>query len=398
MMSMLCSLFLGKPSEGVLTDPCKEVTPDSTKIVLSSPDQDFSHVTSSPSEDHPKLWTSLNKTHIKLPEKDGNNYETTPLFYEEQPEMWPILEHPTPRPCLEVNTDDWSISSMMTPPSLDWSCVASTPQNNIQPPQKDEEGVFDMEIGRGKAALEMLGVEEYEDYVTYDPIRWKLWQEQNCEASSRFRLQTIVTPEVRSSILEWLSSLGRKLDCSLGAWCLAVNYLDKFMCVQAMGMADYGLAGITALLIASKQVDPIPTTIELVSRLAASYNPFNIYCKTQYISQMKVILLRALKNQLDVPTVVYFLLHLSEGIKKQDWWSHFERHMVEMVLFDRLLSKCPPSKIALAIFDMIKTMNFHISGAVSPVCPKCEPTKYKKGEEVLIDKLFNQLSEVLIKS
>jgi len=394
---MLFSLFLGKPTEGVMTDPCKEVTPGSTKIALSSSDQVNSHVTSSPSEDPPKLQTHLNKTHVKLPERDAN-YKKTPLSYEEHPELWPILEHPAPRPCLEVNTEDWSISSIMTPPSLDWSCVASTPQNKIQPPQKDEEGVFNMEIEKEKAALEMLGVEEYEDYVTYDPIRWKLWQERNCEASSRFRLQTVITPQIRSSILEWLSSLGRKLDCSLGAWCLAVNYLDKFMCVQVMGMADYGLAGITALLIASKQVDPVHTTIELVSRSAAESNSFNIYCKTEYISQMKVILLRALKNQLDVPTVVYFLLHLSEGIKKQDWWSHFERHMVEMVLFDRLLSKCPPSKIALAIFDMIKTLNFHISGAVSPVCPKCEPTKYKKGEDVLIDKLFDQLATILMKS
>ena len=40
---------------------------------------------------------------------------------------------------------DWSISSTMTPPSLDWSCVASTPQQNVHPPRKLEEGVFDLE-------------------------------------------------------------------------------------------------------------------------------------------------------------------------------------------------------------------------------------------------------------
>ena len=97
---MLLSPFLGKPTEGVMTDPCKEVTPGSTKVSLSLPDQVNSHATSSPSEDSPKLRTHLNKTRVKLPDKDAN-YEKTPLSYEERPELWPNFEDPAPRPCLK---------------------------------------------------------------------------------------------------------------------------------------------------------------------------------------------------------------------------------------------------------------------------------------------------------
>jgi hypothetical protein len=99
----------------------------------------------------------------------------------------------------------------MTPHDL--SCVASTPQQNIQSPRKLEEGVFDIEMDREKAAMDMLGVEDHEDYVTYDPILWKLWQEQDSEQGSRFCHQLVITPEVRSQFLAWLSSHATRCGC-----------------------------------------------------------------------------------------------------------------------------------------------------------------------------------------
>lgn len=136
--------------------------------------------------------------------------------------------------------------------------------------------------------MDMLGVEEHEDYVTYDPILCKLWQEQNCEQGSRFCLQLVITPQVRSQSLAWLCSHAIRCGCSLEAWCLAVNYLDRFMCEHSMSVADYGLAGVTALLIASKKVDPEPASVEHLAVSTASSNSFGPYCKAEFIIQMEV--------------------------------------------------------------------------------------------------------------
>jgi len=400
MMSLLFSVFLGKTTEGVPTDPCKEATPSSIASTKTFSEEEIPVSTSVPkqdsltSEDNSGLLTDLNKTLHKLPLEDFEKV-LTPPSYEDQPSLWPILEHPASRPCLEVNPVDWSISSTMTPPH-DLSCVASTPQQNIQPPRKLEEGVFDIEMDREKAAMDMLGVEEHEDYVTYDPILWKLWQEQNCEQGSRFCLQLVITPQVRSQFLAWLSSQATRCGCSLEAWCLAVNYLDRFMCEHSMSVADYGLAGVTALLIASKKVDPEPASVERLAVSTASSNSFGPYCKAEFITQMEVILLDALSGQLDVPTIPYFLNHLSQGIRTQDWQTHVQRHLVEMVLRDRLLSKYPPSKVALAIFDMTKVLNSHLTRSVSPVCHKCDPSSCNQDEEDLVDRLFEDLAAVLV--
>merc|ERR1711971_231055 len=97
----------------------------------------------------------------------------------------------------------------------------------------------------------------------------------------------------------------------------------------------------------------------------------------------EVFLLNALQRQLDVPTVTYFLSHLSEGIKIQEWQNHIERHLGEMILRDRHLSKYPLSQVALAIFDMTKVPISRNICSVSPVCPKCEPSRFRKDEEDL---------------
>ena len=55
-----------------------------------------------------------------------------------------------------------------------------------------------------------------------------------------------------------------------------------------MSVADYGLAGVTALLIASKKVDPKPSSVERLAVFTALSNSFGPYCKAEFISQMEV--------------------------------------------------------------------------------------------------------------
>ena len=58
---------------------------------------------------------------------------------------------------------------------------------------------------------------------------------------------------MRFTLLEWLVTVARTLDFSLETWCLAVNYLDRFLCHQQIGKDCLQLVGLTAVWIAAKQ-------------------------------------------------------------------------------------------------------------------------------------------------
>ena len=105
MMSLLCSVFLGKATDGVPTDHCKEATPSSITSTKTFAAEEFPASTPSPpslvnqvslcstppSQNNSSLLTDPNKTLHKLPLKDFEKV-LTPPSYEDQPSLWPILE------------------------------------------------------------------------------------------------------------------------------------------------------------------------------------------------------------------------------------------------------------------------------------------------------------------
>ena len=79
----------------------------------------------------------------------------------------------------------------------------------------------------------------------YSPGDWTRSLPTPCTSTSLSRLQTEVSPSMRSSLLAWLAEVARQLEYSLETWCLAVNYLDRYLGLFACSLSletDYQAA------------------------------------------------------------------------------------------------------------------------------------------------------------
>jgi len=212
---------------------------------------------------------------------------------------------------------------------------------------------------------------ECEDFMEYavDTFMWKKSLECQYHVDSGWEVfQTEITPKMRSTLLRWMVAISRDLEYSLETWCLAVNYVDRFLSSQLLAKDCLQLVGLTALWLGAKQqeLDP-PTSEELVALCVATYTARNF-------NHMELLMLVELKFYLAAPTAAYHLSHLVAVEGEEDWAEDLSRHLVEMVMEDYVLARNLPSKIAHAIYKVIKGCDLNALHIVENCCPWCEPT------------------------
>jgi len=180
-------------------------------------------------------------------------------------------------------------------------------------------------------------------------------------------VQSEVTPRMRYTLLEWLVNITRQLEFSLETWCLAVNYLDRFLAAQLLAKDCLQLVGLTAMWVAAKQEELAPPSLdELVALCAATYTAINF-------KHMELILLAKLQFNLAAPTAAYHLSHLVAVEDEKEWPEDLSRHLVEMVMEDHLLARLHPSRIARSVFKVVKGCDVTSIRVLEGSCPKCEP-------------------------
>merc|ERR1712059_16486 len=209
-----------------------------------------------------------------------------------------------------------------------------------------------------------------EDFMEYavDIYKWKKSLETSYLAGDWTEVQTDVTPPMRHSLLMWLLDYVRQVEFSLETWCLAVNYLDRFLCAQLIAKDCLQLTGLTALWVAGKQGEVCPLhTEELASLCAATYSKINFL-------QMEMVLLAKLKFRLAAPTPAYLLSLLVEMMEDQEDWSEdLATHLLEMVMAEHSLARREPSRIANSVFSVLKLADTESLRVVEASCPQCEP-------------------------
>eukprot|EP00092_Neocalanus_flemingeri_P036048 GFUD01039248.1.p1 GENE.GFUD01039248.1~~GFUD01039248.1.p1 ORF type:complete len:400 (+),score=59.17 GFUD01039248.1:81-1280(+) len=227
----------------------------------------------------------------------------------------------------------------------------------------------DKKVGRGEVLSRYVHKYEFEDFMEYavDIFEWKKSLEEQYQVGDWEIVQTEVTPRMRLTLLDWMVDITRQLEFTLETWCLAVNYLDRFLETQLLAKDCLQLAGLTALWLGAKQeeLNP-PSTEELVSLSAATYSVTNF-------KHMELILLAKLKFCLAAPTAAFHLSLLVAVEDEKDWSEDLSRHLVEMVIEDHLLARMLPSRIAHAVFKVIKGCDTTAIRILEGSCPKCEP-------------------------
>jgi len=246
---------------------------------------------------------------------------------------------------------------------------------------------------RGRAEQLTRYVHKYdcEDFMEYavDIYDWKKSLEEEFQPEDWRYTQIEVTPVMRFSLLDWMIKITRTLDFSLETWCLAVNYVDRFLSKQLIGKDCLQLVGVTALWLGAKQEELLPPTLDqLVALCADTFSAINI-------KHMELLLLAKLKFRLAAPTPAYHLHHLIAVEEEKDWSEDLSRHMVEIILEDHVLARERPSKIAHAVYEAIKSFDLSAVQILESSCPKCEPNNADVWCEELFQMCLQRVLEVL---
>ncbi|NXY48509.1 CCNO protein, partial [Ceuthmochares aereus] len=115
-----------------------------------------------------------------------------------------------------------------------------------------------------------------------------------------------VTAEARCKLVSWLIPVHRHFGLSFEALCLAVNILDRFLSTTPVAADCFQLLGVTALLIACKQVEVHPPGVkQLLSLCGGAFTG-------QQLRNLERIVLHRLSFDLSAPTVSFFLEHFSQ--------------------------------------------------------------------------------------
>ena len=110
-------------------------------------------------------------------------------------------------------------------------------------------------LGRSRRLTRYFHQYECEDFMEYtvDIFDWKKSLEVDYMPGEWEALQSEIAPSMRMLLLEWLVDIARELEFSLETWCLAVNYLDRFLGVQPVSKDVLQLVGLTSLWLGAKQ-------------------------------------------------------------------------------------------------------------------------------------------------
>jgi len=245
--------------------------------------------------------------------------------------------------------------------------------------------------GRAEQLTRYIHKYDCEDFMEYavDIYDWKKSLEQDFQPEDWLYTQIEVTPVMRFSLLDWMANVTRTLDFSLETWCLAVNYLDRFLSKQLIGKDCLQLVGLTALWLGAKQEELFPPTLDqLVALCGDAYSAINFL-------HMELLLLAKLQFRLAAPTPAYHLHHLIAVEEEKDWSDDLSRHMVEIILEDHVLAREKPSKIAHAVYEAIKSFDLSAVQILESSCPKCEPNNADMWCEELFQMCLQRVLEVL---
>ncbi|NXC65677.1 CCNO protein, partial [Anhinga anhinga] len=172
-----------------------------------------------------------------------------------------------------------------------------------------------------------------------------------------------VTAEARCKLVSWLISVYRYLGISFEALCLTINFMDRFLSATPIAEDCLQLLGVTALLIACKQVEVhVPSVRELLSLCRDAFS-------RRQLRNLECFVLHRLGFELAAPTVSFFLEHFSQvrlETRGADAAEALDARslagvMAEFSLADYAFVKYTPSLIAASSLGLADQMLRHRS-------------------------------------
>ncbi|XP_067433000.1 cyclin-O [Thunnus thynnus] len=221
-------------------------------------------------------------------------------------------------------------------------------------------------------------------YLQYGDIGYRIQREKEgqfhlCKSLAR---QPQLTAEARCKLVSWLIPVHKHFSLSFECCCLAVNIMDRFLASTPVAADCFQLLGVTALLLASKQVEVCSPRISHLLSLCC-----DAFTKEQLCNLECLILLR-LNFRLAAPTLAFFLdyyikcieaaklvpgnagddrpARVNPDTKRPGQCSNLARKVCELSLADYAFNKYPPSLTASCALRLASELQKTEQGLVEP--------------------------------
>ncbi|KAM7415848.1 hypothetical protein PAMA_018081 [Pampus argenteus] len=213
-------------------------------------------------------------------------------------------------------------------------------------------------------------------YLQYGDIGYRIQREKEAQfhPCKSLALQPQLTAEARCKLVSWLIPVHKHFRLSFECCCLAVNIMDRFLASTPVAADCFQLLGVTALLLASKQVEVCSPRISHLLSLCC-----DAFTKEQLCNLECLILLR-LNFRLAAPTLAFFLDYYTKCIeaaklrpamenpdtKRPGQCSNLARKVCELSLADYAFNKYPPSLTASCALRLANEIQKTEWGLVEP--------------------------------
>lgn len=140
-------------------------------------------------------------------------------------------------------------------------------------------------------------------YLQYGDIGYKIQKEKEAQfhPCKSLASQPQLNAEDRCKLVSWLIPVHKHLSLSFECCCLTVNIMDRFLASTPVAADCFQLLGVTALLLASKQVEVCsPRISHLLSLCCDAFNK-------EQLCNLECLILVRLDFRLAAPTLAFFL-------------------------------------------------------------------------------------------
>jgi cyclin B len=148
--------------------------------------------------------------------------------------------------------------------------------------------------------------------------------------------------KMRSILVDWLIQVHHRFQLLQETLYLTIAILDRFLQVNQVPRAKLQLAGVTAMLIASKYEEmyaPEVSDFEYITDKAFT---------TSQILTMEILMLKTLDFNLGRPLPLHFLRRDSKAAQVDAEHHNLAKYLLELSLVDYDMCHVPPSKVAAA--------------------------------------------------
>ncbi|KAK7934387.1 hypothetical protein WMY93_005283 [Mugilogobius chulae] len=194
-------------------------------------------------------------------------------------------------------------------------------------------------------------------YRQYGDTGYRIQKEREAyfHPSKSLSHQPQLNADARCKLVSWLIPVHQHLSLSFECCCLTVNIMDRFLASTPVAADCFQLLGVTALLLASKQVEvSSPRISDLLSLCCEAFS-------SQQLCNLECLILVRLNFRLCAPTLAFFLdfyinLKTLDDKNNKLWMDHCSKlaqKLCELSLADYAFNKYPPSLTARCALQLV---------------------------------------------